>query len=446
MRSTMDVLTQLQKEMILYSLNLEKAVDLEDKPSVLYYDVLLEFTMKQMEQIYRKFVEEERQVITPFCNQIAKGLLEREAHLQEEDYLSFLNLFIDELCSKNQISDYKVIFDEMDNFGRVRYEKDIYQIYLPKKHLKDINIRFNLETIFLQILKIKQCELKKHTCTNCYTMLKKEKVDTVKEDYPYHFYDFDLYEDSNLELYMNLEFFLFVDSISITKRKELEREMRRKAEKSKWKLAEPHFKALTSMFCVNSYDLLFEEKITTHPDILEKEIFQLEYQLQGKRRTLLDIFLSRSKLLKLLDHKNIKEEELEKARAKIEIYDDLILKSDYPFSQVGDVILFLFTSFLLDKEKRVDENLFGLLLMKYQHMIAIEWQKYQEAYVTYRNLVKEIEHKLMLQVRKNKSLALKDYHRYMENEKQFQNHMEYFQLFQENMEPYFEQLNQVIAM
>ncbi|MBS7021199.1 MAG: hypothetical protein KH135_05005 [Firmicutes bacterium] len=446
MRSTIDVLTQLQKEMILYSINLEKAVDLEDKPSVLYYDVLLEFTMKQIEQIYRKFVEEERQVITPFCHQIAKGLLEREAHLQKEDYYSFLNLFINELCSKYGISNYKMILDEEDNFGHVTNEQEQYQIYLPKKHLKDINIRFNLETIFLMVLKMRQCELKKHTCNHCYTVLKKEKINTIKNHFPYLLYDFDFYEDSSLELYMNLEFFLFVDSISLTKRKELEREMKRKMEKSKWKLTESHFKNFTSSFQFNSYDLLFEEEIVNHPEFLEKEIFQLEYQLKGKRRTLLDIFLSRSKLQKLLEHKNMKQEELDKAKAKIEIYDDFIFKSDYPFQQVGDVILFLFTSFLLDKDKRIDDSIFGLLLMKYQHMIAIEWHRAQEEYVTYRNLLKEIENKLSLQMRKNKQLALKNYDRYMENEKQFQNHMEYFQIFQDEMEPYFELLNQVVTL
>ena len=44
MRSMMMQTTRLQKELILYSLNLEKAIDINDQYGVLYYDVLLQFS------------------------------------------------------------------------------------------------------------------------------------------------------------------------------------------------------------------------------------------------------------------------------------------------------------------------------------------------------------------------------------------------------------------
>ena len=58
MGSTLEQVTTLQKEFILYSLNLEKAVDLEDRFGMIYYDVLLQFTWKQLEEIYVKYVDD----------------------------------------------------------------------------------------------------------------------------------------------------------------------------------------------------------------------------------------------------------------------------------------------------------------------------------------------------------------------------------------------------
>ena len=156
MGSTLEQVTTLQKEFILYSLNLEKAVDLEDRFGMIYYDVLLQFTWKQLEEIYVKYVDDNEIMVTPFCNQIAKSLLEREAHLQDEDYQSFLRLFVDELFSKHHIKNYQLIFEPLSTFGEVKIDGNQYTVILSSNHLKDINIRFNLETIFLQLLKIKQ--------------------------------------------------------------------------------------------------------------------------------------------------------------------------------------------------------------------------------------------------------------------------------------------------
>lgn len=446
MGSTLEQVTTLQKEFILYSLNLEKAVDLEDRFGMIYYDVLLQFTWKQLEKIYVKYVDDNEIMVTPFCNQIAKSLLEREAHLQDEDYQSFLRLFVDELFSKHHIKNYQLIFEPLSTFGEVKIDGNQYTVILSSNHLKDINIRFNLETIFLQLLKIKQYELKQHTCDDCYAKLKREKIKAVKSYFPYYFYDFDFNEDSSLELYTNLEFFLYVSAISPIKRKELEREIRKKMEQYKTKIAIENLKAYENKFSFNSYDLLFEQHLDEYPQMLEEEVFQLEYQLKGKRRTLLDIFLSSSKLQKLLEHKNTSEENKKKAQEKIKILNEMIEKSDFPISEIGDVIQFLFTSGLLDKDKKVDQHLFEILKRKYQHMISIFWYRYSDEYVNYLNLVKEIENKLILQIKKNKQLALKDYQRYLENEKQFQEHIHYFESFQQDMNQYFQNLQNTISM
>ncbi len=446
MRSMMMQTTRLQKELILYSLNLEKAIDINDQYGVLYYDVLLQFTWKQLETIYSKYVDSNDLVMTPFCNQIAKRLLEREAHLQDEDYHSFLKLFIDELFSKYDITNYEVIFENMDSFGEVYIQQQKYIIKLSNYHMKDINIRFNLETIFLQLLKIRQMKLKQQSCTVCYTNLKKEKIKAVKKYSPYYFYDFDFYEDSPLELYTNLEFFLYVDHISPRKRKELEREIKKKMDKYKTRLSLEQLNLVQSRFQMNSYDLLFEEHLQEYSSLLEQEVFQLEYQIQGKRRTLLDIFLSNSKLQKLVDYKSTSLENKEKAQAKIKILNQVIEHSDFSLHEVGDVIKFLFTSGLLDQEKKVDESLFDILMLKYQHMISIGWYRFSDEYVNYLNLVKEIESKLMMQMKKNKQLSLKNYQRYVENEQQFKEHIIYFEKFKNEMNQFFEELQQVISM
>ena len=125
--------------------------------------------------------------------------------------------------------------------------------------------------------------------------------------------------------------------------------------------------------------------------MIEEDIFQVEYQLKGKRRTLLDIFLSSSKLQKLVEHKNTSDENKKKAQEKIKILNEIIDKSDFPIHEIGDVIQFLFTSGLLDKDKKVNQNLFEILMRKYQHMISIFWYRYSDEYVNYLNLVKEIE-------------------------------------------------------
>ena len=65
MGSTQEKITSLQKELILYSLNLEKAVDLEDRYGIIYYNVLLQFTWKQLEEIYAKYVDENEIIVTP---------------------------------------------------------------------------------------------------------------------------------------------------------------------------------------------------------------------------------------------------------------------------------------------------------------------------------------------------------------------------------------------
>ena len=175
-------------------------------------------------------------------------------------------------------------------------------------------------------------------------------------------------------------------------------------------------------------------------------MFQLEYQIQGKRRTLLDIFLSNSKLQKLVDYKNTSLENKEKAQAKIKILNQVIEHSDFSLHEVGDVIKFLFTSGLLDQEKKVDESLFDILMLKYQHMISIGWYRFSDEYVNYLNLVKEIESKLMMQMKKNKQLSLKNYQRYVENEQQFKEHIIYFEKFKNEMNQFFEELQQVISM
>ena len=79
-------------------------------------------------------------------------------------------------------------------------------------------------------------------------------------------------------------------------------------------------------------------------------------------------------------------------------------------------------------------------------MISIFWYRYSDEYVNYLNLVKEIENKLILQIKKNKQLALKDYQRYLENEKQFQEHIHYFESFQQEMNQYFQNLQNTISM
>ena len=446
MGSTLEQVTTLQKEFILYSLNLEKAVELEDRYGIVYYDVLLQFTWKQLEEIYVKYVDDNEMIVTPFCNQIAKSLLEREAHLQDEDYQSFLRLFVEELFTKHYIKNYQLIFEPLSSFGEVKIDHNQYTVILSNNHLKDINIRFNLETIFLQLLKIKQYELKQHSCYDCYVKLKQEKIKAVQKYFPYYFYDFDFNEDSSLELYTNLEFFLYVSKISPRKRKELEREIKKKMEQYHTKIVIENLKAYENKFSFNSYDLLFEQHLDEYPQMLEEEVFQLEYQLKGKRRTLLDIFLSSSKLQKLLEHKNTSEENKKKAQEKIKILNEMIEKSDFPISEIGDVIQFLFTSGLLDKDKKVDQHLFEILKRKYQHMISIFWYRYSDEYVNYLNLVKEIENKLILQIKKNKQLALKDYQRYLENEKQFQEHIHYFESFQQEMNQYFQNLQNTISM
>ena len=118
MRGTLNQVTTLQKELVLYSLNLEKAVDLEDRYGMIYYDVLLQFTWRQLEEIYGKYVDDHEIMVTPFCNQIAKSLLEREAHLQDEDYQSFLKLFVEELFSKHHINNYQLLFWRSKNRRR----------------------------------------------------------------------------------------------------------------------------------------------------------------------------------------------------------------------------------------------------------------------------------------------------------------------------------------
>ena len=446
MRGTLNQVTTLQKALVLYSLNLEKAVDLEDRYGMIYYDVLLQFTWRQLEEIYGKYVDDHEIMVTPFCNQIAKSLLEREAHLQDEDYQSFLKLFVEELFSKHHINNYQLLFEPLSSFGEVRIEEDKYIVVLSSTHLKDINIRFNLETIFLQLLKIKQNELKKHPCEDCYAKLKKEKIKAVNQYYPYYFYDFDFDENSSLEFYTNLEFFLYVSKISPVKRKELEREIRKKMEQHKTKIVMENLKTYESNFPFNSYDMLFEQHLMEFPELVETDIFQLEYQLKGRRRTLLDIFLSSSKLQKLVEHKNTTEENKDKAREKIKVLNEMIEKGDFPIQEIGDVLQFLFTSGLLDKEKKVDKKLFDILVRKYQHMVSILWYRYPDEYVNYLNLVKEIENKLVLQIKKNKQLALKDYQRYSENEKQFQEHIMYFESFQNEMSQYFQKLQQIVSM
>ena len=259
-------------------------------------------------------------------------------------------------------------------------------------------------------------------------------------------YDFDFYEDSPLELYTNLEFFLYVDHISPRKRKELEREIKKKMDKYKTRLSLEQLNLVQSRFQMNSYDLLFEEHLQEYSSLLEQEVFQLEYQIQGKRRTLLDIFLSNSKLQKLVDYKSTSLENKEKAQAKIKILNQVIEHSDFSLHEVGDVIKFLFTSGLLDQEKKVDESLFDILMLKYQHMISIGWYRFSDEYVNYLNLVKEIESKLMMQMKKNKQLSLKTYQRYVENEQQFKEHIIYFEKFKNEMNQFFEELQQVISM
>ena len=446
MGSTLEQVTTLQKEFILYSLNLEKAVDLEDRFGMIYYDVLLQFTWKQLEEIYVKYVDDNEIMVTPFCNQIAKSLLEREAHLQDEDYQSFLRLFVDELFSKHHIKNYQLIFEPLSTFGEVKIDGNQYTVILSSNHLKDINIRFNLETIFLQLLKIKQYELKQHTCDDCYVKLKQEKIKAVQKYFPYYFYDFDFDEMSSLELYTNLEFFLYVSKISPRKRKELEREIKKKMEQYHTKIVIENLKSYEDKFPFNSYDLLFEQHLDEFPQMIEEDVFQLEYQLKGKRRTLLDIFLSSSKLQKLIEHKNTSDENKKKAQEKIKVLNEMIEKSDFLISEIGDVIQFLFTSGLLDKDKKVDQKLFEVLMRKYKHMISIFWYRYSDEYVNYLNLVKEIENKLILQMKKNKQLALKDYQRYLENEKQFQEHIHYFESFQHEMNQYFKNLQNTITM
>ena len=446
MGSTQEKITSLQKELILYSLNLEKAVDLEDRYGIIYYDVLLQFTWKQLEEIYAKYVDENEIIVTPFCNQIAKSLLEREAHLQEDDYQSFLKLFVDELFSKHHIKNYRLIFEPLTSFGSVKIEENQYIVILSSNHLKDINIRFNLETIFLLLLEIKQYELKKQRCDDCYIKLKQKKISAVQKYYPYHFYDFTFDKYSSLELYTSLEFFLYVSTISPLKRRDLEREIRKKMEQYKTKIVLENLKVYEDKFPFNSYDLLFEQHLDEYSNMIEEDIFQVEYQLKGKRRTLLDIFLSSSKLQKLVEHKNTSDENKKKAQEKIKILNEIIDKSDFPIHEIGDVIQFLFTSGLLDKDKKVNQNLFEILMRKYQHMISIFWYRYSDEYVNYLNLVKEIENKLILQVKKNKQLALKDYQRYLENEKQFQEHIHYFENFQQEMNQYFKKLQNTISM
>ena len=446
MGSTLEQVTTLQKEFILYSLNLEKAVELEDRYGIVYYDVLLQFTWKQLEEIYVKYVDDNEMIVTPFCNQIAKSLLEREAHLQDEDYQSFLRLFVDELFSKHHIKNYQLIFEPLSTFGEVKIDGNQYTVILSSNHLKDINIRFNLETIFLQLLKIKQYELKQHSCDDCYVKLKQEKIKAVQKYFPYYFYDFDFDEMSSLELYTNLEFFLYVSKISPRKRKELEREIKKKMEQYHTKIVIENLKSYEDKFPFNSYDLLFEQHLDEFPQMIEEDVFQLEYQLKGKRRTLLDIFLSSSKLQKLIEHKNTSDENKKKAQEKIKVLNEMIEKSDFLISEIGDVIQFLFTSGLLDKDKKVDQKLFEVLMRKYKHMISIFWYRYSDEYVNYLNLVKEIENKLILQMKKNKQLALKDYQRYLENEKQFQEHIHYFESFQHEMNQYFKNLQNTITM
>ena len=97
---------------------------------------------------------------------------------------------------------------------------------------------------------------------------------------------------------------MYVDHISPRKRKELEREIKKKMDKYKTRLSLEQLNLVQSRFQMNSYDLLFEEHLQEYSSFLEQEVFQLEYQIQGKRRTLLDIFLSNSKLQKLVDYKN----------------------------------------------------------------------------------------------------------------------------------------------
>lgn len=446
MRSTKEKMLMLQKELILYSSNLEKAIDQKDQYHIIYYDVLLQITWKKLEQIYSKYVDEEEVIVTPFCNQIAKSLLEREAHLQDEDYLSFIRLFVDEVMKKEEINNYQVLIEPMTSFGEVELQGETYLIHLSSTHLKDINIRFNIETIFMQVLKIKQMKLKKNPCKDCYQILKKKKINLIQKYYPYYFYDFDFYEDSPLELYTSLAFYLYVSKVSPKKRKELEREIRKKMEQYKIKMPLERLKSHFHKFQYNSYDLLFEEHILEFQSVLEEEPFSLEYQLQGKRRTLLDIFLSQSKLKKLMERESTSEENKERAQYKIQVLNEMIEKGDFSTNEITDVIQFLFTSCLLDKNKQVDENLFYQLIMKYQHMLTIFWYSYPEEYVRYLNLLKEIEQKLVLQVKKNKQLALKDYQRYLENEKQFQEHIQYFKLFREEMNQYFVELEQVISL
>ena len=147
-----------------------------------------------------------------------------------------------------------------------------------------------------------------------------------------------------------------------------------------------------------------------------------------------------------MERESTSEENKERAQYKIQVLNEMIEKGDFPTNEITDVIQFLFTSCLLDKNKQVDENLFYQLIMKYQHMLTIFWYSYPEEYVRYLNLLKEIEHKLVLQVKKNKQLALKDYQRYLENEKQFQEHIQYFKLFREEMNQYFVELEQVISL
>ena len=59
MRSSKEKMLMLQKELVLYSSNLEKAIDQKDQYHIIYYDVLLQITWKKLEQIYSKYVDEE---------------------------------------------------------------------------------------------------------------------------------------------------------------------------------------------------------------------------------------------------------------------------------------------------------------------------------------------------------------------------------------------------
>ena len=79
-------------------------------------------------------------------------------------------------------------------------------------------------------------------------------------------------------------------------------------------------------------------------------------------------------------------------------------------------------------------------------MISIGWYRFSDEYVNYLNLVKEIESKLMMQMKKNKQLSLKNYQRYVENEQQFKEHIIYFEKFKNEMNQFFEELQQVISM